>query len=322
MINYDLYEDYADATQRPQKTRSKPQPKKSAPVPLVAEPMDALGQSTISLGFGPSLNATSEERAWLADNLGLFYHNRIITSVLRRVKGGKEANVYCCAAHPETGLRYIAAKVYRPRQFRNLKNDSQYRQGRAYLDSMGKAIGGRNWRMLKAIEQKTRKGQAAQQMSWVEYEFLTLQRLYQAGGDVPQPIRHDAHVILMDYFGDEVLPAPALCHVALDPAEARPLFERLLDNIALMLKQGYVHGDLSAYNVLYWHGQIKVIDFPQVVSPYHNPDARAIFNRDVERVCQYFARYGVPVNAPKLAHELWEQYFSIKPLLATHDDVS
>ncbi len=47
----------------------------------------------------------------------------------------------------------------------------------------------------------------------------------------------------------------------------RPLYERLLRNIEIMLEHGIVHGDLSAYNVLYWEGQITLIDFPQVVSP-------------------------------------------------------
>mgnify|MGYP000925870685 CR=1 FL=1 len=57
----------------------------------------------------------------------------IITDVLHQVKGGKEATVYCCAAHPSTGVDLIAAKVYRPREFRQLRNDAQYRQGRRIL---------------------------------------------------------------------------------------------------------------------------------------------------------------------------------------------
>ena len=75
-----------------------------------------------------------------------------------------------------------------------------------------------------------------------------------------------------------------------------------------MLARGVVHGDLSAYNVLYWEGEIKVIDFPQMVDPRANPDARAIFNRDVERLCQYFARFGVKANAPAIARDFWKRH--------------
>jgi len=106
-----------------------------------------------------------------------------------------------------------------------------------------------------------------------------------------------------------------LIDVELDAAEARTLFDRLLWNIELMLAQGGVHGDLSAYNVLYWQGEITLIDFPQVVDPQSNPDARFIFRRDVERVCQYFARYGVRADGRRLANELWQKCVARKETL-------
>jgi RIO kinase 1 len=69
-----------------------------------------------------------------------------------------------------------------------------------------------------------------------------------------------------------------------------------------------VHGDLSAYNVLYWERPVKLIDFPQAIDPRLNPDARAIFYRDVERLCQYFAQYEVAGDPRKLADSLWAHY--------------
>ena len=93
---------------------------------------------------------------------------------------------------------------------------------------------------------------------------------------------------------------------ALDPAVRKALFERVLHNMDILLAQGKVHGDLSAYNILYWQGQISLIDFPQVVSPRENRNAYPIFQRDVRRVCDYFARQGVRADAGRLARELWE----------------
>ncbi len=65
--------------------------------------------------FSPTYVGSKYERLWVLSWLGPFYDNKQITDVLHRVKGGKEANVYCCAAHPDTGLELMAAKVYRPR---------------------------------------------------------------------------------------------------------------------------------------------------------------------------------------------------------------
>ena len=42
------------------------------------------------------------------------------------VKSGKEATVYCCQAHPSTGAKLLAAKVYRSRNNRSFKNDVIY----------------------------------------------------------------------------------------------------------------------------------------------------------------------------------------------------
>jgi serine/threonine-protein kinase RIO1 len=72
-----------------------------------------------------------------------------------------------------------------------------------------------------------------------------------------------------------------------------------------MLTQELVHGDLSAYNILYWQGKITLIDFPQVINPYANRSAYSIFARDVQRVCEYFTRQGIRCNPRRTAEDLW-----------------
>jgi RIO kinase 1 len=109
----------------------------------------------------------------------------------------------------------------------------------------------------------------------------------------------------MGYIGDIDGCAPALSEVTLERAEARRLFERVLHNIDVLLAHERIHGDLSAYNILYWEGQVTLIDFPQVVSPTINRNAFGIFKRDVTRVCEYFSKQGVDADANKIAHELW-----------------
>jgi len=81
-------------------------------------------------------------------------------------------------------------------------------------------------------------------------------------------------------------------------------------NIELLLELGWAHGDLSPYNILYHAGRAILIDFPQVVDCQNNPKARAIFERDIERVSEYFAAAGHPSDHQRLARQLWEKYSS------------
>jgi RIO kinase 1 len=212
--------------------------------------------------------------------------------------------VYCCAAHPNIGQEYLAAKVYRPRMFRNLRNDAVYRYSRVQRDEQGQAEHG-NSRRGSAATRKTERGRAAQVASWIEYEYQTQRIMYEQSANVPQPFAHIGNTILMEYIGDVGEPAPRLSDVVLEDEEAQPLFDCILYNIELALSQGRIHGDLSAHNILYWHQAVTLIDFAQAVDPYHNSDVFSLFVRDVERICQYFARYDVKCNSYELARDIW-----------------
>lgn len=257
----------------------------------------------ISREFRFTYKAARFEEAWLLDSLIQIAEYNWITDVLRKVKVGKEASVYACRSGPAIDAPYVAAKIYRPRSLRNLKNDSQYREGRTDLDEDGNAL----WKEadLNAIIKRTSYGEEVRHRSWMAYEFKTLEMLYEAGADVPRPYAIEKNTIIMDYIGDLGTPAPALASVRLDRDEIRPLYDRVVQNIELLLANQRIHGDLSAYNILYWDGDITLIDFPQVVSPESNPTAWTIFLRDVTRVCQYFASQGLRRDARKLAADLW-----------------
>ena len=256
--------------------------------------------------FEYTYKAGELEAQWLYSSLNNFRDMKWIDDILRMVKGGKEASVYLCQAHPSTNLEYIAAKVYRPRKFRNLKNDWLYREGRQDLDENGNAI--TNKGLLHAIHKRTAFGKELLHSSWLEHEYKTMQMLYDASADVPKPLASSENAILMQYYGDEWMGAPTLNDVELDRSEAKVLFERMIHNIEIMLEHNRVHGDLSAFNILYWDGEIVMIDFPQAVNPEVNQSAYPIFQRDVVRVCDYFAHQGVPSQPRKLALNLWEKY--------------
>jgi len=263
--------------------------------------------------YAAALDPLHFERQWVIDSVGHFYRQNIVTDVTRLVKGGKEANVYACIGHEATGMDLIAAKLYRPRMLRHLKNDAIYKAGRLLRDAEGKQLKGRREKL--ALRKKTDFGKKVDIQWWIGNEYRTQTKLYQAGGDVPKPIAHQGNTILMAYIGDAYGPAPTLSEITLSQAEAQPLFERVMHNVALMLDNHYVHGDLSAYNILYWEGQITIIDFPQMVEARHNPHAYDLLLRDVTRVCEYFAGCGVSQAAdPKaLTDALWRPYMGEVP---------
>jgi RIO kinase 1 len=259
------------------------------------------------LPFDPTFLASQRDGPWILSSLVQFYEDDLITDVLHVVKSGKEATVYCCAAHPSTGFAYLAAKVYRPRMFRSLKNDAVYRKSRLQRDRDGQVQRGSRGKHGGNAARNER-GRAAQVASWIEYEHETQSLLYASGALVPKPIAQIGNAVLMEYIGDLDAPAPLLREVTL-PAEAvQHLFVDVLKNIELLLTCHRIHGDLSEYNMLYWQEQIFLIDFAQAVDPRYNLSVYDLFERDIERVCHYFARYGIEADAQDLARDMWRRY--------------
>ena len=264
--------------------------------------------------FNPTLLASRRDAFWILSSLAPFYEQRLIADVLFEAHSGKEATVYCCEAHPSTGVQYLAAKVYRPRMFRSLRNDALYRYSRIQRDEQGQAEHG-NRRRGSAATRKSERARAAQVASWIEYEYQTQRLLYTHNANVPRPFAQIGNAVLMEYIGAIDEPAPRLSEVELPQEEAQPLFDCIMRNIELALIHGRIHGDLSAYNVLYWQGAVILIDFAQAVDPYHNSDVFSLFARDIERTCRYFAYYGINNNPRELARQIWTNHMGPVPEL-------
>lgn len=238
------------------------------------------------------------ERDPVEEALEQFFADGLITEILYTVKSGKEATVYCCQAHPSTGVELLAAKVYRSRNNRGFKNDAIYQEGRVILEG----------HVRRAVEKKTRFGREAQFGMWIDYEFAALNALYKAGADTPRPLARSGNALLMEYLGNRQQAAPSLQSVELARNAVYPVFDRLMRNIELWLANNYVHADLSAYNVLYWQDRVRIIDFPQAVDPRFNPNARALLERDIDNICRYMARYGLQRDSHAITDRLWRRF--------------
>lgn len=131
---------------------------------------------------------------------------------------------------------------------------------------------------------------------WAQKEYKNLQRYFEAGVRVPQPIAWRQNVLLMEFVGQEGTPAPRLRDAPYD--DPQKLYETLVAQYRLGSEHGgLVHGDFSEFNILHPEGgEPVVIDVAQAVLASH-PMARELLARDAKNLAAYFRRQGLKVTA-------------------------
>jgi RIO kinase 1 len=255
----------------------------------------------VNVGWdAPELEPLVEGHPELA-SLDEFFSAGLIEEVVSIIKSGKEAGAYLCRGSRALGAKWAVAKVYHDRSHRNFANDSVYAGGRSIMQAMPGQVG-------RALKNKSEAGRRFQAALWVDREFETLYTLRDAGLDVPDVYAAAEGAILMEYVGNGAGAAPQLHQARLTDQEASAAWGRLLWNVEEMLALNTVHGDLSAYNVLWWKGRAVIIDFPQAVDPRFSEAARALLERDLRNLGRYFERHGIRPDAGWLAGRLWGQW--------------
>ena len=138
------------------------------------------------------------------------------------------------------------------------------------------------------MHKRNKFGRDLAQKLWVKSEFYLMNKLYDQKANIPMPVAMSSNAVLMEYIGDEQTSAPRLKDVTLDKSEAEAVYKKLLHNIELFYKSGIVHGDLSAYNVLYWQGKVYIIDFPQALDIRNNPNVVEALQRDKANIHKWY----------------------------------
>jgi RIO kinase 1 len=219
-------------------------------------------------------------------------------TVLGALKSGKESEVYLVArsAHGRTSL--MAEKRFLAREHRSFDNTYTY----------AGIWGSGSRHESRAMKKNTRYGQEHRFTRWVVNEWANLVHLYDAGVTVPPPVGLVEDGVLcgpphgacdgyrMAFIGDGLVAAPRLSSVDLDRSTAARVWDELIEDIARMLAAERVHGDLSAYNVLWWRERAVLIDFSQSVEIVTHPAARDLLVRDITSLGSYFKRRGVVVD--------------------------
>jgi len=129
--------------------------------------------------------------------------------------------------------------------------------------------------------------------AWCAKEHQNLFIARRAGVKCPEPLGSLNNVLVMEFIGDELEPAPRLNEVWLE--EPEKVFKSVLEDMKRMYRAGLVHGDLSEFNILFWNGEPWIIDMSQGVLLKH-PRAQELLERDVKNVVRFFRKYGVETN--------------------------
>ena len=219
----------------------------------------------------------------------------LVDDVIRRLKSGKEADVYVVRC----GSEIRCAKVYKDAAQRSFKQAVQYQEGRKV----------RNSRDARAMERGSKFGRKQQEESWQHTEVDVLYKLAAAGVRVPQPYGCFDGVLLMELItDDEGHVAPRLGDVSMSAEQAIEDHAVVLKYVVRMLCAGLVHGDLSEFNVLVDEFGPVIIDLPQVVDAAANNQAHAMLARDVNNMRNYFAQYAPELMTTRYAKEIWALY--------------
>ncbi len=115
-----------------------------------------------------------------------------------------------------------------------------------------------------------------------EAEYDALETLYPAVS-VPRPVDQNRHAIVM-----EKLDGGELSRVRLE-SDPVGVLDLILDEVAAAYEAGFVHADLSEYNVFVDDSGITIFDWPQAVSTDHD-NARELLGRDLTNIYGYFRR--------------------------------
>lgn len=225
------------------------------------------------------------------------------------LRSGKEAQVDVIERTGADGRRcLLARKRYIPRNVTEkgaleragferastFRHDVEYREGRQFRKS----------RDRRAVARMTAHGKQLLQSRWTDHEYTVTGNLWRAGVNVPYPVSFSDDVYLLEFIGDADRAAPQLAQARLQDAELASAAEQIVDGLHAMTAAGFAHGDLSAYNLLWWRGRVWFIDLPQAVDLAANPQGLNYLHRDAVAIARWLTRRGHDLDGEALFAEL------------------
>jgi len=169
---------------------------------------------------------------------------------------GKESDVYEVRSYKPLALKFHREGYT---EFREVNREREYTADREHVSWLYTA--------RKAAEQ----------------EYEALEALYPTVS-VPQPVDQNRHALVM-----ERIEGVELARSKLEVEQVVPVLDLILAEIRAAYAEGYVHADMSEYNVFVNSEGVTVFDWPQAV-PVDHENSDELLERDVENIVGYFQR--------------------------------
>jgi len=208
-----------------------------------------------------------------------------ITALGGVVNTGKEANVFYADGYFNGREVGMAVKIYRIET--------------SEFDKMDEYLFGDERFDMRRISPKEKV------FIWTEKEFRNLERAKDAGVSVPEPFVYMKNVLLMEFIGEDEIPAPTLFELGkeLKELDVNSIFEDVLENLKRLYAEAeLVHADLSEYNIMYFD-KVYFIDMGQAVIKRH-PMAESYLERDVRNIVRFFGKFGVKAEPNEILKEI------------------
>ncbi|ENN96318.1 Non-specific serine/threonine protein kinase [Methanocaldococcus villosus KIN24-T80] len=142
-------------------------------------------------------------------------------------------------------------------------------------------------------------------ISWLYMSRLTAEREFEILNElfptvkVPEPIAQNRHAIIMGKITGEELKVLDL-EKLMSKEEIEELFNKIIEEIKKAYKIGYIHGDLSEFNILLDENlDFVIIDWPQAITKGH-PDAEFYLKRDINNIVRYFKKYKIKADPDEI----------------------
>lgn len=141
--------------------------------------------------------------------------------------------------------------------------------------------------------------------NWVLKEFKNLNRAYEAGVRVPQPIIAKNNILIMEFIGDSD-GTPARLMRQSQISNPQYVVDKIIDYIKKLYNDAeLVHGDLSGFNILMEDDEPVIIDLSQGMVVDH-PLSDELLNRDIENLIKDFKKMGIEISKDDIKRKIMD----------------
>ncbi len=191
---------------------------------------------------------------------------------------GKESNIFTAIKKDGT---YVIVKIYRI-------NNADFKRMYKYIgpDPRFKGLTNQRRRVITA---------------WAQREFRNLLVASKVGANVPTPYAVMENVLVMELIGNHADAAPRLKD--LPPKDPKKFSKKIIENLIIFYKHGFIHGDLSEFNILNYNNMPYIIDLSHGVRLDY-PNAEELLERDIKNLQRYFNKFGLKIDVEDIINNI------------------